>query len=76
MDSHNNSPDNLNRTDNPPAIVLDSSALAYIRPIHNDSGTTTYAVCLPDGTELAVFENADIAMHAARQHDLDPMRIH
>jgi hypothetical protein len=33
-------------------------------------------VCAADGTQLAIFADQDVAMFAARQHDLEPVPIH
>lgn len=74
MDSDNTpSPDqDSQRT----VLCLDFSSIAYLRPAVNNEGKLTYTVCLPDGTELATYENKDAAFYAAKQHDLEPVWIH
>ena len=39
-------------------------------------GGIAYAIHAADGAELAVFDNRDLAMVAARQHDLEPVSVH
>jgi hypothetical protein len=51
------------------------SALAYVKPISTNRGQG-FAVCAADGTQLAIFADQDVAMSAARQHDLEPVLIH
>ena len=58
-----------------PMILLNASAVAYVRPAQTDKGPG-YAVCAGDGTQLAVFATRDAAFFAAKQHDLDPVLIH
>ena len=72
MDSYNN--DNSYLTDLE-SIMLDTSPIAYVRPVTTDQGTE-YAVCSADGTQLATFASKEAAWFAAKQHDLDPVHIH
>ncbi len=57
------------------SIVLDTSPIAYVRPVMTEKGTG-YAVCTTDGTQLAVFSTQDAAYFAAKQHDLEPVLLH
>ncbi|MDE3036894.1 MAG: DUF1150 family protein [Pseudomonadota bacterium] len=57
------------------SILLDSLAVAYVRPVVTDKGKS-YAVCAADGTQLAMFATEDAAYFAAKQHDLEPVLIH
>lgn len=49
--------------------------MAYIKPVSNgkESG---YAVHAADGTQLAVFATQEAAYFTAKQHDLEPVRLH
>lgn len=53
----------------------DFGALAYVKPISTARGQG-YAVCAADGTQLAVFQDKEVAIFAARQHDLEPVQMH
>lgn len=57
------------------SILLDSLAVAYVRPVITDKGKS-YAVCAADGTQLALFDSEDAAFFSAKQHDLEPVLIH
>lgn len=58
-----------------PGYDTEVNALAYIKPVQTGAGAA-FAVCSADGLQLAVFASRDIAMSAARQHDLEPVQIH
>lgn len=49
--------------------------LSYIRYVTSDEATG-YAVCLSDGTQLAVFPNRDAAYYTAQQYELNPQSVH
>lgn len=55
--------------------LIGVTQFAYIRPVADD-GKTAYAVCAADGTQLAVFESQEAAFFTAKQHDLEPVRLH
>jgi hypothetical protein len=57
------------------SIVLDTSPIAYVRPIKTDKGMN-YAVCSADGMQLALFATEEAAYFAAKQHDLEPVFLH
>ncbi|MDE3061155.1 MAG: DUF1150 family protein [Pseudomonadota bacterium] len=57
------------------SIMLDSLAVAYVRPVMTDKGKS-YAVCSSDGTQLALFATEAAAYFAAKQYDLEPVLIH
>lgn len=49
--------------------------MAYIKPVI-DGAMTHYAVFAADGTQLAIFESAEIAYYNAVRHNLEPVSIH
>lgn len=57
-----------------PEELEEFGALAYVKPISTKRGQG-YAVCAADGTQLAVFQDKEVAIFAARQHDLEPVSI-
>jgi hypothetical protein len=56
-------------------LALGSMNVAYVKTVTVDGGIA-YAIHAADGAELAVFDNRDLAMVAARQHDLEPVSVH
>lgn len=72
MDGYNGDKMNLEMTS---AIMLDTSPVAYVRPVKTDKGMT-YAVCNADGMQLALFATEQAAFFAAKQHDLEPVLLH
>lgn len=48
---------------------------AYLRPTTED-GKPAYAVCAADGSEIAVFDDREIAVVTCRQNDLEPLSVH
>lgn len=57
------------------STLFGSPAIAYVRPVKTDIGMN-YAVCSPDGIQLAIFASQDEARFAAKQHDLEPVLLH
>ncbi len=59
-------------------LALGSMNVAYVKTVTVDGGIayTIHAADGADGAELAVFDNRDLAMVAARQHDLEPVSVH
>lgn len=74
-----NSPTNPGGSQSPMSsqafLALGSMNVAYVKTVTVDGGIA-YAVHAADGAELAVFDNRDLAMVAARQHDLEPVSVH
>lgn len=62
-------------TQNAYSLMMDSLAIAYVRPVITEHGRN-YAVCTADGTQLALFATQDAAYFAAKQHDLEPTLVH
>ena len=56
-------------------LALGSMNVAYVKTVMVGGGIA-YAIHAADGAELAVFDNRDLAMVAARQHDLEPVSVH
>lgn len=56
----------------PPLI---DPTVAYVKAITFD-GVRAYAICLADGTQLAVASTREIAFAAVRQHELEPVSVH
>ena len=49
--------------------------VAYVRPTEAD-GKAAFAICTADGSEIAVFDDRDVAFAACRQHELEPLSVH
>ena len=56
-------------------LALGSMHVAYVKTVTLEGGIA-YAIHAADGAQLAVFDNRDLAMVAARQHDLEPVSVH
>ncbi|MFP6744299.1 MAG: DUF1150 family protein [Alphaproteobacteria bacterium] len=56
-------------------LALGSMHVAYVKTVAVEGGIA-YAIHAADGAQLAVFDNRDLAMVAARQHDLEPVSVH
>ena len=56
-------------------LALGSMHVAYVKTVAVEGGIA-YAIHAADGARLAVFDNRDLAMVAARQHDLEPVSVH
>ena len=56
--------------------ALGLSHIAYIRTVQDKEGNSAFMICAADGSELAAFSSYDLACHTARQHNLQPMRLH
>ena len=54
---------------------LGAQDIAFVKPVIKD-GVTSFSVHTADGTEIAVFEDRDVAFAACRQHDLEPVSLH
>jgi hypothetical protein len=48
---------------------------AYVTYVINEK-ESGFAICLADGTQLAIFPTRDAAYFTARQHDLEPCHVH
>lgn len=55
--------------------IGEASNIAYVVRV-SDNGQEGYAVCLNNGSRLAVFPTRDAAFYSARQHDLEPFSVH
>ena len=56
-------------------LALGSMHVAYVKPVVVD-GAPAFAVHAADGSELAVFNDRDIACVTARRNDLEPVSVH
>ena len=56
-------------------LALGSMHMAYVKTVAVEGGIA-YAIHAADGAQLALFDNRDLAMVAARQHDLEPVSVH
>lgn len=57
-----------------PGFSTEKTALAYVKPITTDKGSG-FAIYAADGTELAIYNSREVAVIAAKQHDLEPVSI-
>ncbi len=60
----------------PEAFVrLGLGHIAYVRPILVN-GAAAVAICAADGTQMAIAPDAEVAMAAIRQHEMEPLSLH
>lgn len=64
-----------NSADAAESILHADGQIALIKPFEVD-GQRGYALHTVDGTPLGWFEQLDVAIAAARQHDLTPVTVH
>ncbi len=55
--------------------LIADDRMAYIKPFEVE-GRSGYAIHVADGTPVGWFEERDVAVAAARQHDLEPVSVH
>jgi len=55
--------------------MLGVQAIAYVRPVLLE-GTSGYAICAADGTQMALTADRDLAFAVVRQHDMEPVSVH
>ena len=50
--------------------------MAYIRPLTAEDGAMVFGVFSANGQRMAVLANAEVAVAAIKQHDLEPVWLH
>ncbi len=55
--------------------ILGLQDVAYVTQVVVD-GRSAYSIHAADGTMLDVMDDRDLAIAAARRHDLEPLRVH